>query len=157
MSSTCDIFDPFFRKSFRSRKATSMHFNLQQVEVTSRLRPIGPCWTSTPVLHQIPIQGKRNPPALFAHRSHPRTVQAIAAICGKPVPSRIGARGAGRWCTSKADSQRPSASFFPPVARSNLTCCSKSVLAAACKMGFLVWTARHCFQKSGEKSYTYGG
>ena len=116
-----------------------------------------PGWTSTTVLLQIPIQGKRNPPALFVHRSHPRTVQAMAAIGGKPVPSRIGARGAGWCCTSKTDSQRVSASFFLPVARSDLTWCSKSILAAACKMGSLVWTAAldgidMAFRKAGRRA-----
>ena len=100
-----------------------------------------PCRTSTPFLHQIPIQGKRNPPLLFAHRSHPGSVQGTAAIAGRSVPWRIGARGAGWCCTSTTEFQRVSASSFLPASQSNLTCCSKSILAAGCHMQSVVCTA----------------
>ena len=43
--------------------------------------------------------------------------------------------------TSTTEFQRVSASSFLPASQSNLTCCSKSILAAGCNMQSVVCTA----------------
>ena len=153
-------FDPCLRNKVRTRKATSMHLKLQQVQATGRLRPMRPSRLCRHAMSdERPVFAPDSNPREAKSPSHPGSVQGTAAIAGRSVPWRIGARGAGWCCTSTTEFQRVSASSFLPASQSNLTCCSKSILAAGCNMQSVVCTAEGRWHRvsrhiSGQKSHT---